>query len=448
MSITLLLTVLLLGQPAPLRAVEEPQPPDFKTRIDYVQWYKDQVKFADVDNAYQEYQGFMAPGRQPVVPDGVRSQLGDLAKSPRTWRSNEFPELAGWLKEIDQHLETYIAGTKHEFFVPPVTNDPELLSELLLPLLMPSRMLSKAMIVKAWQIDDGFNGDRFVSHMKHIHRHANHLCQGLTLIEQLVAISIKTLAYQSTIRAVEAELLTEADLKSMLSFLQEEDSQPAVRSFTRSLYTELALTYETLQACCTEDGQLQSRFSRPEILKSNEYLSQMGEGVVVPEDKIETFLSENPADLARQAQEYFTSIMKHCSLKIATNPDALAKSTQMPLVESSVFFEIFLPDLDRVLSWTMHLETQRRGTQVILALAIYRKQNGHWPKSLRESALNLKRSIRWDPRTRKNLLYIVDGRQFTLYSVGKDGRDDGGNAIDDKYDGRDGEDLVLWPTRK
>ncbi len=448
MSTTLFLTVLLLGQSAPPRAVDEPPPPDFKIRIDYVQWYKDQVKLADVDNAYQEYQAIMSPDRQPQAPDSVYGQLSELAKSPRAWRSNEFPELASWLQETDPHLETYIAGTKHKSFVQPVTNDPKFLSELILPLVAPSRLLSKAMIVKAWQIDGGFNGDRFVSHMKHIHRHANLLGQGLTLIDQLVAVATKSLAYQSTIRAVEAELLTEADLKAMLSFLREEDLQPTVRGLTRALYAELAITYESLQVFCTEDGQLQSRFSRPEILKSNEYLSQMGEGVVVPEDKIEALLSENPVDLSQQAQEYFTSIMRKCSINVPTNIDALAKSAYIPLVESSVFFGIILPDLPRVLSQTMRVETQRRGTQVILALAIYRKQNGNWPKSLRESALNLKRTVRWDPRTRKDLLDKVDGQQFTLYSVGKDGRDDGGKTIGDKYEDREGEDLVLWPTRK
>jgi hypothetical protein len=448
MSITYLVTALLLGQAAPPLVVEDPPPPDFETHVDYVQWYKDQVKLVDADNAYQEYQAFLAPGRQPQVPDRARGQLSELVESPRTWRSHEFPELANWLRRIDPQLEIYIAGTKHKFFVQPVTDNHKFLCELIYALMRPSRLLSKAMIVRAWQIDGEFNGGRFVDHMKHIHRHANLFAQSLTLIEQIVAIRIKSLAYQSTIRTVEAELLTEADLKAMLSFLREEDLQPAGRGLTRSLYTERALTYEALQVACTEDGRLQRRFSRSDILKTHDLIKQMGEGGLAPEDKIEALLSEDPEHLSQQVQGYFTSIMTMCSRTLPTNADALAKSAHRPLVESSVFLGIFLGDLANALSQTIRAETQRRGTQVILALAIYRKQNGHWPKSLRESALNLKRTVRWDPRTRKDLLYKVDGQQFTLYSVGKDGRDDGGKTIGDKYEDREGEDLVLWPTRK
>jgi len=61
MRLVMLFVAFIQLSAAPPPQVNEPSPPNFKQRIDYVQWYKDQLRFADKDNAYEKYRRFMVP---------------------------------------------------------------------------------------------------------------------------------------------------------------------------------------------------------------------------------------------------------------------------------------------------------------------------------------------------------------------------------------------------
>ena len=107
------LAPMLLAQ-APDVAV--PPAPDFVTRIDYVQWYRDQIKFADADNAYDQYRHFLIAGQPLAAPEMVNKQLGAVLYASRPWKSDEHPQLAAWLTKHASVFEAYRRGTEHEFY--------------------------------------------------------------------------------------------------------------------------------------------------------------------------------------------------------------------------------------------------------------------------------------------------------------------------------------------
>jgi hypothetical protein len=94
-------------------------------------------------------------------------------------------------------------------------------------------------------------------------------------------------------------------------------------------------------------------------------------------------------------------------------------------------------------------ETSRRLLIAALALKRYRPQHGKYPASLNELVPTYLKQIPNDPWDGKPLRYRLkaDG-DFVLYSVGADGKDDGGDATysgdGSKTDWVNGRDIV-WP---
>ena len=77
-------------------------------------------------------------------------------------------------------------------------------------------------------------------------------------------------------------------------------------------------------------------------------------------------------------------------------------------------------------------ETQNRLLLVSLALRAYRLEHGGYPVSLAELAPAYLKQIPDDPFALKGaFLYRINGQKYVLYSVGPDGKDNGGTPIDD-----------------
>jgi type II secretory pathway pseudopilin PulG len=80
-----------------------------------------------------------------------------------------------------------------------------------------------------------------------------------------------------------------------------------------------------------------------------------------------------------------------------------------------------------------------------LALRAFRVEHGHYPASLQELKGSYLTDIPEDPFAAAGAYkYAVNGDKFTLYSIGPDGKDDGGRAIDDPARAKDGVDALRY----
>ena len=80
----------------------------------------------------------------------------------------------------------------------------------------------------------------------------------------------------------------------------------------------------------------------------------------------------------------------------------------------------------------VNCETQNGFLLVSLALHAYRLEHGHYPATLTELTSGYLSRLPVDPFTGQGTFkYRVKGKSYTLYSVGPDGKDDGGKPIDD-----------------
>lgn len=108
------------------------------------------------------------------------------------------------------------------------------------------------------------------------------------------------------------------------------------------------------------------------------------------------------------------------------------------------------PNFKRAVSTSVQRETQRRLTITVIALDRYKYKHGQFPSSLDMLVPEFLTSIPLDCMNGQPFRYRLnkDGT-FTVYSVGEDGKDDGGDSTPVKSDGKpglwEGRDAV-WPT--
>lgn len=115
-----------------------------------------------------------------------------------------------------------------------------------------------------------------------------------------------------------------------------------------------------------------------------------------------------------------------------------------------LFSAIAIPNYLRAFDSAVRSETQRRMTVTAIALKRFHLRNGRYPESLSELVPQLLGAEFMDPWSGKPFHYRLnpDGT-FTLYSVGEDGKDDGGDATPakpgvklDLWAGKD----AVWPA--
>ena len=139
-------------------------------------------------------------------------------------------------------------------------------------------------------------------------------------------------------------------------------------------------------------------------------------------------------------------------IEIKAQHDVLEKEMDAPLGKYRHFFSaLTLPNFKRAFAAAIQNETHRRMTITAIALKRFHLRNGRHPAALSEIVPQFLTAELIDPWSGKPFHYRpnADGT-FTLYSVGEDGRDDGGdptsakstNAPPDMWTGKD----TVWPT--
>jgi hypothetical protein len=97
-----------------------------------------------------------------------------------------------------------------------------------------------------------------------------------------------------------------------------------------------------------------------------------------------------------------------------------------------------LPALSRVTELSNRNESQRRATNLVANLKAYKQANGSYPPSLDAFG---EREFTVDPLSGQRFVYRPNGEDFTLYSVGVNGTDEGG--VHDPQ--RRENDYQFWP---
>jgi hypothetical protein len=168
-------------------------------------------------------------------------------------------------------------------------------------------------------------------------------------------------------------------------------------------------------------------FNHPGLLK-NVYSDPADDSRWAPRAKARTIVSYLAYSKSRIMHD-FTTYMDAVEAQ-ARQPYSL--HLPLPPAPTDPINSMIIPEYEQVRLKHVDNETQDGLLLVTLALHAFRVEQGHYPASLAELAPAYLKKLPDDPfAVQGTFKYLVQGKSYVLYSVGPDGKDDGGRMIDD-----------------
>ena len=118
-------------------------------------------------------------------------------------------------------------------------------------------------------------------------------------------------------------------------------------------------------------------------------------------------------------KEVHSSVFGNQFLTFASDPKAKGKMLASLEMHQLEFYGIYSARANRAM------------TETALALRLYQKSNGTFPKSLPELVPDFLPDLTLDPFSGESFIYKTDGNTFKLYSSGRNQVDDGGDEMSD-----------------
>lgn len=378
-----------------------------------------------------------------------------LAGSKADWLADfndvQMHSLSLWLEDNRQAFEALRKAAGQPYFWNHYQSDPNTydLVVALMPNVMRPLSAHRALaFAMRWRIRyEAYKGnvDSAMKDCIVLQKFGEHLQGNGLLIEQLVGIAMKVLAYNEIL-----EILDKTDVPAeTLKTLQDELAKQLEKSeAVINVEAEKVFWYDRIQQTFTDDGSGDGRAllrGLPYALKSSKDMlrfllfSYPSRKEVVADidyhfEKFDGFLKKTPSGLE--------------NLAIYKN-----KITGLEQAGSSILLKNLESSFVSVSRQAWCLETHRRCILTIVAVMRYHKALGRYPDNLEELvSTGYLDSLPMDPYSDKPLVYKKTDDGFILYSIGEDFTDDGGQIFyNDQGRPRkwhESGDWVFWPVPK
>jgi len=275
-----------------------------------------------------------------------------------------------------------------------------------------------------------------------------------TLVAQMIRVAIANLAMSATWEALQAPGWTEAQLARLQSAWEKVN---VLQAAEMGFVGERAGGLEAFALWRKQRKQFNSMFGSPLPSNLKAKLEELcSRHIFAPIYTLTSIESDElfylhaitePIDAARELQTGKSWL----EVKDAANQSmnqfrsmTTTKTFQMRHLLSGMV----LPNYSRALQTCVRAETERRMTVSAIALARFKLKHGTYPGGLQELQPEFLKEMPNDVMSGAYLVYRVkDEGTYLLYSVGENGRDDGGDGGPGGKQGTiwDGLDAV-WPT--
>ncbi len=414
-------------RPAYIAAIPDcPPPPNFFEPVDYIAWLRAHHDNGKPEEWAETYSTFwkrhLNDNGMPDPTEAVRQSLFELADGP-IWKRGDHPEVDTYLESIREYLALFRREVEKPGYLlrprmePPESTNPML---MLLPSTPSSRYAVISLLAEA-RCEGPDSPARLTDAWRVGLRHAMHLHDTNHLMMQSVAATIRAMVMNSMLNVewnqeMDAELRREALQLLAVHALQGD-------AFVRAIRCEWAGAL----------GTLQSMFPKGRPHRETVEMIMFDRKSVRAEDVRAS--PYTPVDLAAASDEYFAQLVKLADYPItaeavrrvawieATYADApLAAHPLQPIAQTPL-----------VSAYRMQFQTENaaRATRLVLLVHQYHDDHGKWPKSL--SQVSTENDLLTDLGSGAAFAYRIErdaegeSYGFTLYSVGEDGVDNGGN---------------------
>jgi len=378
-------------------------------------------------------------------PDAARRLQGQFqAATSRPWTAKEFPQLADWLTVNEKPLDLVAEAAKRPHYFSPrlPTGDEKAtgLSAFILSGTQARRALVSALAVRAMARMAAGKPDAAMQDVLATRRLARHFARGGNLLEGLIGYACEAIAVRAAVAVLDRPDVTAKQLAGYLKDMRALAPMPSVADFLDSGERFYFLDNFTTSAKAGAAGiaalakgtelpaeGLNEMDTEAALRRSNFLLDRLAEAFRKPDRaKREAALDRIEGDLKAIAKE-----RKAGPLAGETNGEAAGRGV------AEVLLGLLTPPVRRIQSADDRTAQAGRNLDVAFALGIYQRENGRYPKELAELAPKYLEKVPDDLFSGKPLVYRPDEKGFLLYSVGPDGKDDGGRGPTDDPKGDD-----------
>ncbi len=378
----------------------------------------------------------------------------------RPWTAKEHTDVADWLKQNDKPLAVVIEASKRpRYYYPLVTNAPDGRQSFLIGAQIPgvqkSREFANALTVRAMLRVGEKKYDDAWQDLLACHRLGRLVGQGGTLIESLVGIAMDHIASDADLTFLEHAKLDVKQVKKCLADLQKLPPMP-------SLADKVGLTerFTFLQAVCLIDRDGPEAFEglagvppgKGDVLgkaiTKTMFAGIQWDGTLKTANQLYNRMAGamrlKDRDLREKQLRQFELDIRAMKGKLLT-PEEIGRRILLSKnvgeatgkYVGDLMICLLVPAVMKVQFAADRTEQVQSNLHIAFALAAYSRDNGKYPKTLDALVPNYLASIPNDIFSNKALIYRPDATGYLFYSVGINGRDDGGRGYDDEPPGDD-----------
>ncbi|HEX5271372.1 MAG TPA: hypothetical protein VFW33_12825 [Gemmataceae bacterium] len=362
----------------------------------------------------------------------------------RPWSANDYPHLAGWLRANEKPLALAVqASRRPDYFNPVVTRKtgekPERLIDALFPSLWRCRDMASALAARAMlRLGDG-KADEAWQDLLACHRLGRLLARGGTSIEAMYGAAIDRNAANADLAYLEGAGLTAGQVRGCLKDLRGLPAMPPIAD--KCDLTERFMYLDAVQSVRRGGGkdlgakelrELEMIDWEPALRDGNRCYDRLAAALRVKDP------TERRKEMEKVGKEIDALVKDSKSLETVLKgvhegrPDKLAGKAI-----GGALLRLMMPLPRSLQAFDDKPEQVQRNLHLAFALAAYRGDHGRYPAKLDELAPKYLAAVPDDLFSGKPLVYRPEGKGYLLYSVGVNGRDDGGRWKDDDPPGDD-----------
>jgi hypothetical protein len=378
-------------------------------------------------------------------------ELEEDKASVRHWAVKEFPDLADWLKRNDKPIALVAEGVRRSQYYNPIVVGRS--GEKRLPLFLANfrailhcRDVASALLCRAMlRVTQKRNDDAWQDLLA-CHRLGRQVGRGGTLNEAFVGIGIDRMANDADLAFLDSTKLNAKQISKCLSDLQALPPLPKladkVNLMERFVFLDWAMMmdrdgFSALDvvsfpnksglANSIADSKLLRRLISWDttMRRGNQLFSRMS-SVLRLHDR-----AMREKQLALIEQEIMELHEKLMPLRIAEEVLELGPAEGIGNLLGDQFFMLMFPYYGKYQLRGDRSEQVHRNLHVAFALAAYKASEGRYPEKLDVLAPKYLPAIPGDLFSGKALIYRPSKDGYLLYSVGVNGKDDGGQTRED-----------------
>ncbi|TWT40953.1 hypothetical protein RAS1_36420 [Phycisphaerae bacterium RAS1] len=415
-------------------AAVTPPPPDPAAPVNYVQW-ANELGVVEGPDAKPFYDAAVAAfvqyeGNQELFDAAMKSDPAALAS----------PEITNWLAANQNALGQWEAGAALDRKGWHFESGDGSLIGVLLPQLGSLRQIAKAAVIEAHALEQQGRFDDAIDTYVTALRAGAHSGQGPTLIENLVGVAVQNLATEQILDLASRPEADQIDFAVLSQKL--EASFIATRPMAETVQFERAAFMDTIQRLYTVNpstGQYTADMSKAREFM--EFVNAGSDGSAIKQlGNLWTLANTSFEDHVAAGNEFYDALSGAMAKPYVEGRDDFAAIDQrLEGPRLNPLLRVLAPSLSRAAYLNARHDANTRASMLVTNILAYRQQHGRLPDSL--DAFAGRRFVD-DPVAGSRFVYHVteDGR-FTLYSMGKDGVDNGG-VHDPKAETND---YLFWP---